>query len=120
VRGVWVFGWIAVIACSTEGLDNGAQPSGSTWEQELIPAEWTVSEDTSGAGEITTASVQLPAARDIAGLLQDDTPRLMLRCLEGRVVAFIDTDPVDGTVTEDSSERAPPVRVELDAAPSCE
>jgi hypothetical protein len=106
-------------ACSSEGLETAGQPvSNAAVQRELIPAEWTVAEDTSGPGEITTASVQLPAARDISGLLQDDTPRLVLRCLDGRVAAFIDTDPFEGTA--DSGLSAPPVRVELDAAPPCE
>jgi hypothetical protein len=121
VRRVWVCSLIVIAACSSEGSDTAAQPASRTaLERELIPAEWTVAEDTSGAGEITTASVQLPAARDISGLVQDDTPRLVLRCLDGRVAAFIDTDPFDGTVTEDSGVSAPLVRVELDAAPPCE
>jgi hypothetical protein len=121
VRRVWMLGWMSAIACSSGGRDSAAQPvSGATWEQELIPAEWTVAEDTSGTGEIITASVQLPAARYIAGLLPDGAPRLVLRCLEGRVVAFIDTDPFDGTAREESEVSAEPVRVELDAAPACE
>jgi len=121
VRRVWMFGWVFIMACSSEGLDDAAQPvSGATLERELIPAEWTVAEDTSGAGEIITASVQLPAARNIAGLLPDDTPRLVLRCLEGRVVVFIDIDPFDGSAGEESGVSVQPVRIELDAAPPCE
>ena len=119
MRRVRLCSVMVIVACSNEGSDTAAQPaSGTASERELIPAEWTVAEDTSGAGEITTASVQLPAARDISGLLQDDTPRLVLRCLDGRVAAFIDTDPFEGTA--DSGLSAPPVRVELDAAPPCE
>lgn len=109
----WVFAWMTIIACSNEGSDIALG-------REFIPAEWTVAEDTSGAGEVTTSSVQLPTAREIGGLLQDDTPQLVLRCLEGRVAVFIDTDPTDSTVPADSGVSAPPVRVDLDAAPPCE
>jgi hypothetical protein len=121
VRGLWGWSLMVLVACSSEGSDIAAEPaSGTAVERELIPAEWTVAEDTSGSGEITTASVQLPTARDISGLLQDDTPRLVLRCLDGKVAAFIDTDPFDDAVTADSVLSAPLVRVELDAAPPCE
>jgi hypothetical protein len=83
--------------------------------QELIPAEWTVAEDTSANGEITTASLQLPSARDIAHLLPDESPRLILRCVDHRVAAYIDPD----ASTEDSSA-AQPVSIQLDSAPRCE
>ena len=90
--------------------------------KELIPAEWTVFEDTSEVGEVTTASLQLPAARDIDGLLRDETPRLLLRCVDGKVEASIDTGPGDtldpGADALGSEGR--PVKIELDSAPACE
>jgi hypothetical protein len=99
-------------------------PSGSLASaqagRELIPAEWTIAEDTSSTGEVTTASLQLPAARDIAGLLDDEAPRLVLRCFDGKVEAFIDTDPSDMGGQPDSSPTIQPVRIQLDSAPSCE
>jgi hypothetical protein len=121
VGRVWMVTVVAAAACSSGGLDSAAQDdAGAEVGRELIPAEWTVAEDTSSTGEVTTASLQLPAARDIAGLLQDESPRLVLRCLEGRVAAFIDTDPVDGAGISDSGLRLQPVPIELDAAPLCE
>lgn len=112
MRRVWVFAGMGAIACSTDRVDPAPG-------RELIPAEWTVGEDTSATGEITTSSVQLPAAREIAGLLQEDTPRLVLRCLEGRVAVFIESDLPEGTAQADSGTSTP-VRVELDAPPVCE
>ena len=92
-------------------------PSGDSLPagQELIPAEWTVAEDTSSSGEITTASLQLPSARDIAHLLPDESPRLILRGVDHRVAAYIDPD----ASTEDSSA-AQLVSIQLDSAPRCE
>lgn len=80
---------------------------------ELIPAEWTVFEDTSRTGEITTASVQLPTAKDIHGLLANETPQLSLRCVNGKVEASIDTEV--GDTLEPLS-----VPIDLDWAPTCE
>jgi hypothetical protein len=87
--------------------------------RELIPAEWTIAEDTSATGEVTTVSVQLPSAREIGGLLDDDVPRLILRCLDGRVQAFIDTEsaPSDADAPVPDSQS---VQVQLDSAPACE
>jgi hypothetical protein len=87
--------------------------------RELIPAEWTIAEDTSASGEVTTASLQLPAARDIDGLLEEEAPRLILRCLEGRVQAFIATEssPAEGGAPVPDSQM---VQVQLDSAPVCE
>jgi hypothetical protein len=87
--------------------------------RELIPAEWTIDEDTTATGEVTTVSLQLPSAREIGGLLEDDVPRLILRCLDGRVQAFIVTEsaPSDADAPVPDSQ---PVQVQLDSAPSCE
>jgi hypothetical protein len=87
--------------------------------KELIPAEWTVTEDTSETGEVTTASLQLPSARDINGLLHEEAPRLILRCLDGRVQAFIDTEAHPGEAGE-TAPASPSVPVQLDSAPACE
>lgn len=126
---VWLVGGLTLtLACSNRRADSVAHaaaedtiPSGSLASAqaggELIPAEWTIAEDTSSTGEVTTTSLQLPAARDIAGLLDDEAPRLLLRCFDGKVEAFIDTDVSDQT---DSSSTTEPVRIQLDSAPSCE
>jgi hypothetical protein len=131
VRRVWLLaGLTLTLACSNGRADSAAQaasedtmPSGSLASahagRELIPAEWTIAEDTSTTGEVTTASLQLPAAREIAGLLDDESPRLVLRCFDGKVEAFIDTDPSDEG-QPDSSSTTEPVRIQLDSAPSCE
>lgn len=90
--------------------------------QELIPAEWTVFEDTAETGEVMTASLQLPAAKDIEGLLEDETPRLVLRCVDGRLKASIDTE--SGDTVEATSDSAglsvQTVPIQLDSAPACE
>ena len=94
--------------------DSVAQAPGAA---EQIPAEWTVAEDTAAGGEVTTASVQLPAARTIEGLGGESLGlRLILRCLTGRVAAFIAAADSDS----DSSVAANPVPVQLDSAPPCE
>jgi hypothetical protein len=90
-------------ACSHAG-DSAAAP------KELIPAEWTVAEDTSAAGDVTTMSLQLPAARQISCLVADQQSRLVLRCVEHRVQAFIDTEQGDSSA----------VPIQLDSAPACE
>jgi hypothetical protein len=113
--------WLSLALACSDGeardtrpaaADSGAPEDGI----ELIPAEWTVAEDTSTTGEVITASMQLPAAREIAGLMeQEGTPRLLLRCLNGKVAAFIDAPPPD--IPDLAAE---PVPVPLDSAPSCE
>jgi hypothetical protein len=77
--------------------------------KELIPAEWTIAEDTSSSGEVTTASLQLPAAKEISGLENEVESRLVLRCIDHRVRAFIAAEP------EDSGSP-----IELDSVPACD
>ena len=117
--------WLAACACfvlACSRTDAGVLPQegfgGRAAGKELIPAEWTVAEDTSESGDVTTVSLQLPSARDIGGLLDEGAPRLILRCLDGRVGAFIDTDFAgeDGTPGTDGQL----VEVQLDSAPACE
>lgn len=108
--------WLAVGA----GLLGACSPSDAAGAgREIIPAEWTVAEDTAATGEVTTVSLQLPSAREIGGLLDEDAPRLILRCVGGRMQAFIDTDsaPRQG---DDLAPDSQVVQVELDSAPSCE
>jgi hypothetical protein len=89
--------------------------------KEAIPAEWTVSEDTSAAGDVTTTSLQLPAAKEIQGMAGEESPRLILRCLDGHVAAFIAAESTSSDRQDDSAAVTPePVPVELDSAPSCE
>jgi hypothetical protein len=85
--------------------------------RELIPAEWTIAEDTSASGEVTTFSLQLPSARDIGGLLDEEAPRLILRCLDGKVQAFIDTE---SSADQPGAPDSQSVQVQLDSAPACE
>jgi hypothetical protein len=122
VRRIWVLAGLAsALGCSNSRVDADAAASPDVVSSgELIPAEWTVSEDTSVTGDITTTSLQLPAARDIAGLLDDQSPRLVLRCFDGKVAAFIDTQPLDADDAAGSSSTFEPVRIQLDSAPSCE
>jgi hypothetical protein len=106
-------------ACSDERREtaaalDGDQPAAGTVE--LIPAEWTVAEDTASNGEVTTVSMQLPAARDIGGLIKNEPPRLILRCVGGRVAVYIDADPL----AEPDSSGTEPTPIQLDSAPSCE
>ena len=106
-------------ACADQGRDTAAAVAGdgpAAGTAELIPAEWTVAEDTASNGDVTTASVQLPAARDIGGLIKDESPRLILRCLGGRVAAYIEANPL---AAPDSSGTEP-TPIQLDSAPSCE
>lgn len=108
--------WLAAGACLL-GACSQIDEAGAG--RELIPAEWTIAEDTSAAGEVTTVSLQLPSAREIGGLLDEDSPRLILRCLGGKIQAFIDTESAPrqgGELSPDSQM----VQVELDSAPSCE
>jgi hypothetical protein len=85
--------------------------------RELIPAEWTVAEDTSETGEVTTRSLQLPSAREIGGLADEEAPRLILRCVDGRVQAFIDMESSTGEAGAPDTQS---VQVQLDSAPACE
>jgi hypothetical protein len=132
VRRVWFLAWLPVLACSNGSVESGIRhfPPGSATVSEaagvpgdeLIPAEWTVSEDTSESGEVITASVQLPAAKEIEGLLVDETSRLVLRCVNGKVEASIDTDVADAAEPgpDSSSTHGRTVRIQLDSAPPCE
>ena len=88
--------------------------------REWIPAEWTVAEDTSVSGDVTTLSLQLPTAQEIAGLVNQGAPRLALRCVDGQVEAFIDTESFIAEDGLDSSATAQSVRIQLDSAPRCE
>lgn len=96
--------------------DSSADQARLSDDAELIPAEWTVAEDTTPNGDVVTASLQLPAARDIAGLLKDESPRVILRCVGGKVAVYLDADP---SAEPDSSE-AGQVPIQLDSTPSCE
>lgn len=130
---VWLLAWLSGLACSNGARESAARPlpSGSSPARseyadapakELIPAEWTISEDTSKTGEVTTASLQLPAAKEIGGLLDEEAPRLVLRCVDGKVEASIDMEPSD-TVEPgwDSSQvQGQTVRIRLDSVPPCE
>jgi hypothetical protein len=128
VRRLWLLASVSALACSDGAVESGARPLpvGSSPAparvpvKELIPAEWTVFEDTSETGEVTTASLQLPTARAIQDLWYDEPPRLLLRCLDGRVEAFIDAES-DATVeSPPDSSGVQTVRIELDSAPMCE
>ena len=76
-----------------------------------------MADDTSAYGDVTTLSVQLPAARQISGLAADQDTRLVLRCIGNRVQAFITTEQADSAVVSDSSLVVP---IQLDSAPACE
>ena len=128
MRSLSALAVVLVVACSDGELHSRAtlasaqalpdSGTDATGDKEAVPAEWTVAEDTAASGEITTASVQLPSSRAIEGLPNTEPSRLILRCLNGRVAAFIAAaDSGRGT---DSSTSAAPVRVELDSAPPCE
>jgi hypothetical protein len=123
VRRLWlVSGFILLQACSDRkaappvDADSAApaviSESADTamLVRELIPAEWTVAEDTSVTGDVTTVSLQLPAARNISGLLPEEDSRILLRCIDGLIEASIEVD----------GPGAQPVTVQLDSAPSCE
>ena len=110
MRQVWLLGLIPALGCMETKARAGSAPA----SRELIPAEWTVSEDTSESGEITTASLQLPAAKEIEGLVkQGEPPRLILRCVDGKVAASIDTALPDSVADQ-------MVAIQLDSAPACE
>jgi hypothetical protein len=131
VRFSWLLGGLLILGCSDGAIQSGtgdlppassdpvAEPQSG---RELIPAEWTVYEDTASSGEVTTASLQLPAAKDIEGMTNGEPPRLVLRCLEGKVAAFIDAGlPDSGTAQLDSlGEHSQAVPIRLDSAPGCE
>jgi hypothetical protein len=114
-------GWVACIilaGCSQTRVESAAE------SKELIPAEWTVADDTSAAGDITTLSVQLPLARQISGLGTDQPPRLVLRCVDHRIQAFIDAE-ADGSTADvsteaDTSASTLIVPIQLDSAPACD
>jgi hypothetical protein len=116
---MWLVALLPVVACSSPA-SGAAQPSAGG--EELVPAEWTVFEDTSGAGEVMTASLQLPAAKDIEGLLDGEGPRLILRCVDGQVEASIETEAADPGEAGSDSSAVPgqTVRIQLDSAPACE
>jgi hypothetical protein len=119
VRRLYLLASVAVAsACSDGGRATAAAAAegSAAGTVELIPAEWTVAEDTASNGDVTTVSLQLPAARDIGGLIKDESPRLILRCLDGRVAAYIEADPL----AEPDSSGSEPARIQLDSAPSCE
>jgi hypothetical protein len=97
-----------LLACLTLGGCSQRLDSAST-SKELIPAEWTVGEDTSSTGDITTVSLQLPAAKEISGLGSEEESRLVLRCIDHRVRAFIATEPEDSGIP-----------IELDSVPACD
>jgi hypothetical protein len=125
---MWLLAGLAsVLGCSHPRVGQAAgAPSedavseGAVSNRELIPAEWTIAEDTSVTGDITTTSLQLPAAKEISGLLDDESPRLVLRCFDGKVEAFIDNQPSGSDSEPDSGSTLQPVRIQLDSAPSCE
>jgi hypothetical protein len=129
VRSLWPLAWIAVLACSGEATGSKAVIAASLQDtalvgsefREAIPAEWTVAEDTSVTGDVTTTSLQLPMAKDIDGLPGQEPPRLILRCLEGRVAAFIAPESSNSRSQDDTTGvDADLVPVQLDSAPSCE
>ena len=130
MRSVWPLVCIVVLACSGGASGSRAVIASSAVQdtalvtseaREAIPAEWTVAEDTSASGDITTTSLQLPTAKDIEGLPGQEQPRLILRCLGGRVAAFI-APGSNGSGTQDDTSGAVTdmVPVQLDSAPSCE
>ena len=121
------------VACTSRPVDSGvklpptdrspaADAGPAAGGKELIPAEWTVFEDTSVTGEVTTASLQLPAAQDIEGLADPEGPRLVLRCVDGRVQASIDTEGSDSAASgvDSSLVQGQSVAIQLDSAPACE
>ena len=121
MRHLWVLAWASLVAGCADRRTESAH--GTPDGRELIPAEWTVAEDTSQSGEVITVSVQLPTAKDIAGLMDDETPRLVLRCLDGTVAASIDIEDPEmfrSDMVQDSGTLAGPVHIALDSAPACE
>jgi hypothetical protein len=113
VRRLSLLSWLVTAGACADGRADQALLRDTA---ELIPAEWTVAEDTTLNGEVVTTSVQLPAAREIPGLLPDESPRLILRCVAGKVTAYLETD-AEAAV---DSTGAGQVAIQLDSAPSCE
>jgi hypothetical protein len=130
VRSLWPLAWVAVLACSGGATGSPAMVASSALQDtalvpseggEAIPAEWTVAEDTATTGDITTTSLQLPTAKDIDGFPGEEPPRLILRCLEGRVAAFIAPESnSSGSQDDTAGVVADLVPVQLDSAPACE
>jgi hypothetical protein len=130
VRSLWPLAWVAVLACSGGATGSPAMVASSALQDtalvpseggEAIPAEWTVAEDTATTGDITTTSLQLPTAKDIDGFPGEEPPRLILRCLEGRVAAFIAPESnSSGSQDDTAGVVADLVPVQLDSAPVCE
>lgn len=112
--------WVAVLACLTLAGCSRQKVESAAQNRELIPAEWTVAEDTSLTGDVTTASLQLPAAKDISGLLENEEPRLVLRCIDGRVEGFIDSEQANVDTMTDGNPSVEPVLIQFDSAPACE
>jgi hypothetical protein len=113
VRRLSLLAWLFTAgACADRTADHARLSD----DAELIPAEWTVAEDTALNGEVVTASLQLPAARDIAGLLKDESSRVILRCVAGKVAVYLETDPS----AEPDSIGTGLVPIQLDSTPSCE
>ncbi len=105
-------GLVTAGACADDSAATARLPD----EAELIPAEWTVAEDTAPDGVVITASLQLPAARDIPGLLKDEAPRVILRCIGGKVAVYLETEPS----AEADSAADTQVQIQLDSVPACE
>jgi hypothetical protein len=127
VRTLWFLAAIPCLACSKGPVQDTRPAAGAPGSpdstvaaegREEIPAEWTVAEDTSAAGDVTIASLQLPAAKTIDGL-SDDRPRLILRRIDGRVAAFI-SGAAESDVDSEPNGVQEPVPVQLDSAPPCE
>jgi hypothetical protein len=118
VRRLSLLAWLFTAGACADG--NADQVPLSV-DAELIPAEWTVAEDTALNGAVVTTSLQLPAARDIAGLLKEESPRVILRCVGGKVAVYLETDPsAEPDSTGADSTGAGQVPIQLDSAPSCE
>ncbi|HEX2250268.1 MAG TPA: hypothetical protein VHH32_07950 [Gemmatimonadales bacterium] len=67
-----------------------------------------------------TVSVQLPTAKNITGLMDDETPLLVLRCLDGTVAVSIDTEIFRSDTVQDLGIHSRAVHIALDSAPACE
>jgi hypothetical protein len=113
----------ALLACSIFAACSHRTDSAIA-SKELIPAEWTVSEDTSAVGDVTTASLQLPASRQISGLVADQQSRLVLRCIDHRMEAFIVGEQGDSSAGADPATEEDTgvtvVPIQLDSAPACD
>ena len=116
---------VPLLACLVLAFCSPPRAEEHSASKELIPAEWTVAEDTLMTGDVLTTSVQLPAAREISGLTAEEPARLVLRCIDHRMKAFIDTGAVDSVTVADSTgfpaDTDPRlIPIELDSAPACE